>query len=237
MTKPAHTPVVFAALTVAALAVSGCRTQDRYVDVGVVPDPGVDEAIVLRDWPQTRAEYASGDVIAGNLGFQWEVNEDLEEPGNAVVQVPTFIGNLIVLPVTYFTQDPTEKVVYVGEELPASFTANPPLPKRATLPPSAVEAPTTLPATAPTTAPGTQPATRPTTQPTTAPATLPDVDTDVPDPVPAAEVEAIPSEPRRETTPVAPMTPSAAEPATRPTTVPTTRPSTTPATQPADFQK
>ncbi|MEM6314143.1 MAG: hypothetical protein AAF743_08645 [Planctomycetota bacterium] len=202
MTKHATVSVIALA---AAVSLTGCRTQDRYADVSVGPAPKVDEAIMLRDWPVTRAEYASGDVIAGSVGFLWEVDEDVEEAGNFALQVPAFLGNVIVLPVTIFLPPPTEEFVYEGAVIPESYTANPPLPKRATLPASPVA---------------------PTTQPTTLPAT--DADDQVPDLVPTtipaepadgfegtdveaeveAEVDDMSATPRRETEPVAPVTPA-----------------------------
>ncbi|MEM6314569.1 MAG: hypothetical protein AAF743_10800 [Planctomycetota bacterium] len=183
MTKPAQT-FALTALAAATVLLSGCRMQDRYEEPRVAAAPPVDEAIALRDWPQITAEYQSGDIPAGSVGFLLDVDEDVEEAGQFALQVPTFIGNLVILPVTVFLPPPTDTVVYEGVELAPSHTANPPLPRRATLP---------------------------TTRPTAAPTTFPAEDEVPPATEPAAEVETIQSAPRRETEPVAPVTPTTRE--------------------------
>lgn len=160
--------------------VGGCVSPDRpEIAPRVLVPLAYDEAMALRDWPLTVAEYASGDVIAGptNVTFEYDTTAASETPSARrrllaqVAESGIFVANVLLLPVQLVRNPPTEDRRYEGVTIRPTYSAAVPVPGADK--PLAVAIPATkpvlegcvLPATPGTTLPAADPSTRPATQP------------------------------------------------------------------------
>lgn len=112
-------------LTTAGLA--GCALPDpvRLSDepLALAPPPEADEAVDLRDYPQTSALYESGDVVAGSTVFWVETDPDrIDDPGEALLQPVLFVVNAVTTPVAIFLPPPWEAVTHDAVRLPTTST-------------------------------------------------------------------------------------------------------------------
>jgi hypothetical protein len=88
----------------------------------------IDEAMQHRDWDRSTSYYANGGAIAGGTGYLWQTHETIPEGDRRYTDVPVAAANFVSLPVGIFVDSPFKKVVYRGEAVPPSYTAQPPLP-------------------------------------------------------------------------------------------------------------
>lgn len=114
------------AATCAAL-LGGCVKQEYQSNARVNTDPlVVDQAMQLRDWNKSSANYENGGSKSWSTGFGYAPRGDLSYGLNYLVDLGSFFGNIATLPVTEFDQ--RDGVVSSGVNLPESYTAVPPVP-------------------------------------------------------------------------------------------------------------
>lgn len=162
-------------LALAALLVltGGCTSANRPVRAPKVTAPvAYDEAMALRDWPQTTVTIANGDIDAGPTNATWEYDSTMgaQQPSQRrrslamLAEAGVFLGNVVMLPYQIVKDPPTEDRQYEGVIIAPTYSAAVPVPG-AEQRPRQIE-PTTkpalegsvLPATPGTTMPSTQPA-------------------------------------------------------------------------------
>ena len=120
---------VIAVLSIVVI-LAGCQRVVPPPSVSPVNDPKltVDEATQLRNYDQSVSYYASGASVAGGTGYLWQTHETIPDGYRRYTDVPVAAANILCLPVGVFIESPWEKEVYRGEEVPPTYTANPPLP-------------------------------------------------------------------------------------------------------------
>lgn len=113
-------------LASAGMALStGCqRTQpNRPVALSDAPLV-VDEAMQLRDWDRQTAYYASGATVAGAKRTTFEPRYDNRY--NYAADPLIGVGNIVLIPFTYFRTPWGQEVVHRGAITPPTHTAMPP---------------------------------------------------------------------------------------------------------------
>lgn len=121
--------VCLAAATLGLAALSGCTAPSRSNVVAVNVEPiAPDAAMQYRDWPRATAYYSNGAVTAGATRFIFQAPDDTQPRLQQVAELPLFVANTILVPVTYFIVPPFEPVVYRGAVTPPTYNANPVLP-------------------------------------------------------------------------------------------------------------
>jgi hypothetical protein len=125
-----HNGVVFT-LTLGLIVFAGCqRTIPPPIASPVNNTPLViDEAMQIRNAEPSTSYYATGAAVAGGTGYLWQTHETIPDGYRRYTDVPVCLANFLALPVGVFVESPWEKVVYRGETVPPSYTAQPPLPK------------------------------------------------------------------------------------------------------------
>jgi hypothetical protein len=115
-------------LLAAAPLAGGCQTFDttsgynpQVAEMDMEPDPAMQQ----RNWDRSTAEYINGDVIAGPTWQTFEPSEDLGGATYVAMEVPVFLGNLVLMPVQIIRQPPGREVVYQGEQFEPTYTAMP----------------------------------------------------------------------------------------------------------------
>jgi hypothetical protein len=88
----------------------------------------VDGAVQQREWEPSVAYYANGDVASPSTGFKYAPRSDQPDYTYAYADLGTFFANLVTMPYTLYKE--RNGVVSTGEQLPQTYTANPPLPPR-----------------------------------------------------------------------------------------------------------
>ena len=124
-------------LAAAALATAGCANRNT---TNVVPLSKVavdyDEAMELRDWPQTTAGYGDQALTAGPSYYDYEYvgfgrdgrARQLSQPAAARLgDTFVFLGNTLLLPVRLVQTPPWTSVKYQPDFIPPSYHAAPPL--------------------------------------------------------------------------------------------------------------
>jgi hypothetical protein len=120
-------------LLASAALVSGCQVRHTTPGPEALNNAPVkiDEAMQIRDWQPTAAEYTSDLVLAGSnyapLQPIWNGTNRLD----AVTQNVAFIGNCFWLPVGLFVYPPWTYLPYKSISMPPTYTAMPPLPDAA----------------------------------------------------------------------------------------------------------
>ena len=129
----------FVAVACLALA-AGCRSTYK-PEYAPAPTAAVsyDEAMRLREYAQTPAFYANGDVTAGPTEFRYEY--DAPAPNSRAFQQRRYVAtvadpaifalNLVLLPYELVVNPPWEKRTYQGEIVEPTYTASVPLPPSA----------------------------------------------------------------------------------------------------------
>jgi hypothetical protein len=109
--------------------VVGCQPQPAGT-VAPLSDAIVrtDAAMVRRDWPGSRAEYANGQVVADPTYVRYEPRHDLEPWKYYFVDTGSFLANVFLLPVGLFQTPADADVTYPGYVVPESHYGVPPLP-------------------------------------------------------------------------------------------------------------
>ena len=124
-------------LATAALAAAGCANRHQ---TNVVPlsDARVDydEAMEVRDWPQTLAGYGDEAVTAGPTYYEYEYvgfgrdgqARKLSQPAaSRLGDTFVFLGNTLLLPVRLVQTPPWKSVAYQPDLIPPTYHAAPPL--------------------------------------------------------------------------------------------------------------
>ena len=145
------------------LAATGCTPQQHHTRGQVSTEPLViDQAMQQRQWEPVTAYVENGSTKSGSTGFAYEPRQGMEGyQGSAyyLADVGTFFVNLVTLPYTLWVE--RDGVVSGGEQIPPSYTANPPLPPSRDVPETSTAAEPRAPVDAtpidPTAAPATQP--------------------------------------------------------------------------------
>ena len=118
---------------VAATACFGCYSATSAPVIVKTPapvsaQPADDETANFRAWPRSAALYHSGATEAWPTRWYYAPNPDYIEPEDYVIEPVMMTVQTVTLPITLIPDYPFRKVVYCGDVLPASYTANPPLP-------------------------------------------------------------------------------------------------------------
>ena len=123
--------IITAACTaIASVALfTGCSHQE-YGQTGRVNDDPlvVDQAMQIRDWDKSYANYENGSTKGWSTGFAYVSQGDLPYGLNYVADTGTFFGNVLTLPITAYQQ--RNGVVSSGVNVPETYTAVPPVPAR-----------------------------------------------------------------------------------------------------------
>jgi len=134
--------IITAACTAIASAalLTGCSHQE-YGQTGRVNDDPlvVDQAMQLRDWDKSYANYENGSTKSWSTGFAYASRGDLPYGLNYVADTGSFFGNVLTLPITAYQQ--RNGVVSSGVNIPETYTAVPPVPPRYATPPGATVRP------------------------------------------------------------------------------------------------
>jgi hypothetical protein len=208
--------------------------------VDTTPMP-VDEAMQVRDWPRTTAEFKSGGTVAGATRFPYNpgtVGDGSSqaiggpERTNAVVDTVAFVLQTGALPFTYLFDPPFVKREHYGVTYEPSYTLMPVLPADESPAPDAYQS---TPAPEPTAEPSAEPTAdeRASIPATADPKRVPEEGATIPATTPPAPTEAVPpgETPPGETPPeakppvISPVAPDASapapsEPSKEPTAVP-----------------
>jgi hypothetical protein len=209
-----------AVLVAAALSV-GCTHRENTPPMATVAPAVQDEAMQRRMWDQSTAMYPSGAVAAGPTEFNYEPKRYMvPEWRYWYADSFTFFGNMTLLPFNLIGHPQTQAVIYPGETVLPSYTAQPVMPPQAVVQPST---PPVIEGAEPTTPPVVEPGTTPATDNSTAPAPAPEAT-----PTP-------PTEPAAQTAPATPQAAPAPEatPAPAPPTAAPIAPAPTPEPAPA----
>ena len=103
---------------------TGCQRVQRNRPVALNDEPlVVDEAMQIRDWDRSTAHYANGDTIAGATRLTFEPKYD--DRRNYAVDPLIGVGNIVLIPFTYFRTPPRTTVVHQGAIVPPTHTAMP----------------------------------------------------------------------------------------------------------------
>jgi len=115
-------------LIAAAISTTGCqRTQPQAEYAQLAPDPLlIDEAMQRRTWDRSTAHLQAGDVEAGPTRAMLEPRDDLGAAGYTAVEIPIFLANVLLMPVTLFTQPPGSVQTHQGMIAEPTYTAMPP---------------------------------------------------------------------------------------------------------------
>jgi hypothetical protein len=90
-----------------------------------------DPAMQRRDWPQTAALYANGQVIADPTLFNYEPKRGMEKQWYYYfADTGAFLANVFTMPIGLFDPGADADVTYPGRIVPASHYGVPPLHKR-----------------------------------------------------------------------------------------------------------
>jgi len=118
------------ALSLGTVMTVGCSTEQKYGSAPINNAPIIgDEAIALRsDWPKSVSYYASGNVSAYSTRFPYDANATRPNQGDIVLQPVMFIAQVLFLPVELIAYPPFKEQIWHGEQLPPTYTAQPPLP-------------------------------------------------------------------------------------------------------------
>ena len=108
------------------LLTSGCQRTRPNPPVALNDNPiVVDEAMQIRDWDRSTANYASGAVVAGAPRVTWEPKYD--NRWNYVVDPAIGAANIVTIPFTYIWTPWGQEVVHRGAITPPTHTAVPPV--------------------------------------------------------------------------------------------------------------
>jgi len=119
-----------AALAVAwAGLVGGCRVYnpappvEKFSAIAIKTDP----AMMQRQWPLTRAQYAN-DQVTAEPTLLTVATEPEGQLANAGGDWLLFMGNVVMMPYEYFAQQGWEPMPYKSMRMEDSYTGVPPLP-------------------------------------------------------------------------------------------------------------
>ena len=116
---------VVASATLFLLA-TGCQRTRPNSPVALNDNPiVVDEAMEIRDWDRSTANYASGAVVAGAPRVTWEPKYD--NRWNYVFDPAIGTANIVTVPFTYIWIPWGKTVVSRGAITPPTHTAVPPV--------------------------------------------------------------------------------------------------------------
>jgi hypothetical protein len=88
----------------------------------------VDEAMQRREWEESRVHYPSGATVAGKTGYMFETSNRVQAPARRIADPAVATANILMLPVTFPLSQPwRSQQVSPGVQLPATYTAQPPL--------------------------------------------------------------------------------------------------------------
>ena len=124
MLFPSRAAVV-ASATLFLLA-TGCQRVQLNRPVALNDNPiVVDEAMQIRDWDRSTANYASGAVVAGAPRVTWEPKNDNRY--NYAADPAIGVANIVTIPFTYIRTPWGKTVVHRGAITPPTHTAVPPV--------------------------------------------------------------------------------------------------------------
>ena len=117
----------FGLLASAGVVVStGCQRVAPNFPVALNDRPiVVDEAMEIRDWDRSTANYANGTTVAGATRTTWEPT--YENNYSYVVDPAIGVANIVTIPFTYFRTPWGKTVVHHGAITPPTHTAVPPV--------------------------------------------------------------------------------------------------------------
>jgi len=130
------------ALPLAALVVTGvlagCQHEPAPAPEAVSSEPlAIDEAMQRRDWPRTEAEFQNGVTVAGSTRMSYRpqtTGDDTNlgilgsEGSNSFLDNFAFIGESLLIPITYFKDPPFVEKDSPGVMYAPTYTAMPVLP-------------------------------------------------------------------------------------------------------------
>lgn len=113
-----------------AAGAAGCQTIAVNEPAEKIdPTPAlVDEATLVRSWPQTVAWYPDSRTLAGLLGFLWEPTPGINPALSGAIETPLFIANAIAAPIALCFAPPWTPVMWNPGSFAPTYSANPPLP-------------------------------------------------------------------------------------------------------------
>jgi hypothetical protein len=104
----------------------GCQRVQSNRPVALNDNPiVVDEAMQIRDWDGSTANYASGAVVAGAPRVTWEPKYDNRY--NYAADPAIGVANIVTIPFTYIWTPWGQEVVHRGAITPPTHTAVPPV--------------------------------------------------------------------------------------------------------------
>ncbi len=115
-------------LTVVMLVAGGCESTNQYPIARLNTTPiQPDEAMALRQWDQSHALYANGNVSAWPTLYPYQAAESDGDLANAWWAPALFVGQTIALPVTAIVTPARKPTGSRGVYIPPTFTADVPL--------------------------------------------------------------------------------------------------------------
>jgi hypothetical protein len=108
---------------------AGCQLRPRSYPAAVDQTPLiVDQAIQFRDWDPSVAYYANGSVPAWPTRFPFVPKPTVPDVREGMYEPAQFVGQSFALPVMAILMPPFTPVLWQGEVVPPTYTAQPPLP-------------------------------------------------------------------------------------------------------------
>ena len=92
-----------------------------------------DGAMQIRDFEQSTARYPSGAAVAGPTEFNYQPKYNQPEWTYYYADYGTWALNMVLLPYYLIVTPQTNEVIFPGEVVPLTYTAQPPLPPRRTM--------------------------------------------------------------------------------------------------------